>query len=41
MSAHRLFVAYVGLLIVASTIGALLGMAASRDVHDPIMEQHP
>ena len=41
MSAHRIFVAYVGLLIVGAAIGALLGAAAGRDARPDFMEQHP
>lgn len=41
MSADRLLVAYIGLLIVAAAIGALLGIATGHDAQADIMEQHP
>lgn len=38
MSRHRLFVAYLGLLLVAVAAGALAGKAAAPHAADPLME---
>lgn len=41
MSEQRLFIAYIGLVIVAMSIGALLGAAAGREAHLATMEIRP